>query len=215
MNLAVTIASLLIGIGAILWCWGYYQKKRTRRGQELITTPGEKTTLFEHHLRAFQEANPGLPALPRHSPEYEGWFEESIKRLQLRTAGGTRTEHLNLIRQLGEYRAEHLKLIQTEKAIGHELGLAELEHQAKRRKLEAEIAEHDATLRRLKEQALPPKAIERRDPVEETIAKIRNQVRTEVGIRNAFEGLISEFPSDETYLRRECTKCIADLRERR
>lgn len=72
---------------------------------------------FHTRLTRLQNVFPDLPPLPVHPINYEGWFMDVKKRVEIRSQQRTAQERLKLMKQVNDLQAEWLKFAQ----ITHEL----------------------------------------------------------------------------------------------
>lgn len=167
---------------------------------------------------------PELPPFPEafRQAEYDGWFQEAYKRWQLQAHTRTHSERAAFLKQIDELQQLSLNIMRKEGEYQRfdqeqRAQVEQYEVDAKRRKLESLKLdmELEAIEKERTREKTPPLPSSPRDPIVEAVAKIRAHMRTEAGIRAEFKSLIEEFPAEETYLNRECSKIINDLRERR
>lgn len=106
---------------------------------------------------------PNLPSVPSDSLQYEGWFQEGMKRFQMRSQQQTTGEYYKLLKQHTELHLEYLKLAQTRAEINRfnqQTATDDLRLEADRKKIELELkqlelqmAEYD---KKIKDLQSPP-----------------------------------------------------------
>lgn len=219
MSGMMLIGLALLSAGAALWILGYYRQHQASRG-EVVSMDD---SAFEQQLTGLVKAYPELlPSVPASSFEYDNWFQEVLKRVQLRSMSRTHAEGLVLLKQIGECHQEWLKITRARKALFQELGkdkklanLEELEYEHKQAKLQLEIAKIQAEMANLKNPPAVAPMTARRDPVEEAISKIRQTLRTVAGVEAECDQLAKDNPAWAEYILDERRRILMDLRNRR
>jgi hypothetical protein len=109
----IAIACACAGVGFLFVVQG---EKRKQTKEIAIMSNGNLSDLDEK-LQVLLKVNPQLPALPRLSEEYEGWFQEVFKRVESSSLRRTREQELQLICQVNELYEQYLRYATTAAAI--------------------------------------------------------------------------------------------------
>jgi hypothetical protein len=154
------LVCVLIGVGLVLLAKG---RAENQRRDVAIMAPRDFSQLDEK-LQVFLNSNPGLPALPRLSTEYEGWFREIEKRIEAGSLHRTREKERKLLRQVIELHEEYLRYIKAAAGI-QEAGLSiqrnarldSLREEAEKEKLHFDIADLKDKREQIEERAVQRK----------------------------------------------------------
>jgi hypothetical protein len=112
---------------------------------------------LERQMAEFQAVVSGLPPLPKHRIEFEGWFNDVKKRLEIASQTRTTMALAHALRTFNRLREEWLKLGKIEyeiSRIGARAEVEDLEIKLKEKQLKLEMAKVDAELRELKTKKL-------------------------------------------------------------
>jgi len=182
------IFSLIAGAGLLLLVIGEWfraivrRRERSGRGEVKImvkpTDDAERTEgkAFEGlrvQLAGLGTMIPGIPALPVRPIDYQGWFEDVRKRMEIRSEQRTLDEQIGLWRRYDELYRQYLGLMRTAYALaekshdfrrlGDKVSLDDAELKLKQRQVEISLkeldlrdAELDMKIRRVREGTTAP-----------------------------------------------------------
>jgi len=163
---ALSYFAVLAGTGVILMIVGgrlravARARQREQGGIQIMT--GEKDDA-ESQDRAFdalrtelaglQVMIPGVPSLPARPVDYDGWFQDVFKRMQMRSEQRTLDEQISIVTRYDGLYRQYLGLMKTTyeivlkthdfKRLGHTVSLDDDELKLKRRQIDIRLKELD------------------------------------------------------------------------
>lgn len=160
---------------------------------DLITTSQEGKN-FYGELVKFQSSIPGLPKLPTHPIEYQGWFKEVKKGVAIRKEQQSIYEYAETLRRYNELHEEYLELMkkyveaqetknnmilakEKEKLIPMQMDVEKTELLARKKRSEVDIAKSEAKIKELQNPQQPSQTSIREQKEEELyLAQIQAQI---------------------------------------
>jgi hypothetical protein len=112
---------------------------------------------LEAQLSEFRTVVSGLPSLPKHPIEYEGWFRDVKKRLEIDSQTRTTAAHVNALTTFNRLQEEWLKLGKMNyelSRVGARAKIDDLRIKAEEKELKLQMARTDAAIRELKTKKL-------------------------------------------------------------
>src|ERR1019366_7227924 len=108
------ISILLLVLGIVLWNAGAAKERRERKANNM---PRQRLETEYQALRGslieFRVEIGGLPALPERPIDYEGWFQDVKKRIEMRSEKRTLIEHVEMAKRFNELHSQWLQLAHT------------------------------------------------------------------------------------------------------
>jgi hypothetical protein len=231
-NLADWSAGDVVAASALLFAAGFALRRVgvhvARKEQQKVGVLAAATEQIRADIVRFQAENSYLPAVPVNlGTDYEGWFEEALKRIQLRSVHRTREEQLKLARQADELGRIYHSIVQTQQNIEEtvlagskrhgelrdDIDLQPLEKKKRQRQLQYDIAELETKLRAIKSPSPPAGSREPADPIQREVDRIASRIRTEHGLMEASDKMAGENPNQADQIKRAFRKRIERLRE--
>ncbi len=172
---------------------------------------------------------PGVPSLPTRPVDYEGWFEDAFKRMQIRSEQRTLDEQNKILTRYDELYRQYLGLMKTTydivlkthdfKRLGETVALDDDELKLKRRQIDIHLkeldlreAELDREIKLIREGKAVQSGPTMEDRIQQRILRIVTTVRTSAGLMAEKKKLQDEYPDEADFIDREIRKAIGNLR---
>ncbi len=221
--LAASVALFVAGFAARKVGTTMARKERQKRG--MLTAATEQ---IRQEIVRFQTENSYLPAVPVNlQADYDGWFEEALKRIQLRSVHRTREEQLKLARQADELGRIYHSIVETQQNVQEtilagakrqgelrdDIDLRPLEKKKRQLQLQYDIADLKTKLHAIKNPAPPPPLQDAADPIQREVDRIAKKIKTERGLLMARDEMTAQNPQQAAQIERAFRRRIERLQE--
>lgn len=142
--------------GAALWKLGSLMESETRKEPEM--PPENREHQYEvlrgELVRLTKEVG-SLPAVPNRRVEFEGWFKDVKKRIEMRSERWTLIEHVEIAKRFNDLHSQWLQLARTDYELSRVNARAEVEDakiKLELKQIEVEMARLDSQLKDLRQE---------------------------------------------------------------
>jgi hypothetical protein len=215
-------AAALFAVGFVLRKVGITVARKEQRKNLALSAATEQ---IRGELVRFQAENAYLPAVPVNLwSEYDGWFEEALKRVRLRSVRKTRAEQLALAQQAEELGRIYHSIVQNQQNVQetvlagtkrrgelqHDIELQPLEKKKRRLQLQYDI---EALKVKLRDVNKPGTLTKPSDRIEAIRISVKAKLARGTAIGLVKEEMIRENPEMEEQIVEMCRKMLEDEQE--
>jgi hypothetical protein len=239
----ITVSLILMVAGGLLLVVSVFWRRRRHYLHKVIME--EEETQFDQKMRTFRVQHPDLPTIPADPRQYEGWWQEVARRIEIKAISKTLIEQQRLAKQVTDLHEEHLRYLKTTREINQtirginkdaldaeaagkppivsEVDKIKAENdviraRGEQMKLKSDLEQETIRFKNISNPPPPPKPQEppKREGYAERVAReFREEQEAELKIWSEAEELARKFPDRKERIMREAQKKIEALKERR